>query len=264
MQRIQTLFSYLYAVFVDGGQRVLTLVSILGLVPIFFPNIAERYGISPVISQGIGIAIIIISFTIANYKLFENSHVAKSALLPGRHFTSLHQFATVTKKGLVVTGNIEVEFVIFFDAVNSEQSPTFVDFSINSINSEWRPEVDLENVEFKIDSLPSPGNRLRIQGFETKEHRVEFILTFESPADKTDFRYLGSLSKLIIILNVKPQHGNEYKLPVEFDVIKIRKEITEYLIRQGTAMLYQQGLVETNVAEFVCVLKKFWGIEEKQ
>lgn len=263
MQRIQTLFSYLYAVFVDGGQRVLTLVSILGLVPIFFPDIAERYGIHEVVSRSIGIAIIVISFTIANYKLFENSHRTKSELLLGRRFTSLHQFATVTKESLVVTENIEVEFVLFFDVVNSEQSPTFVDFSINAVNSEWHPAADLANVEFKIDSQPSPGNRLRIQGLETKEHRVEFVLTFESPTDKTDFRYLGSLSKLIIILNVKPQHGNGYKLPIEFDVPKIRKEITEYLIRQGTSMLHRQGLVETHVAEFVSVLKKFWGVDDK-
>ena len=263
MNRIHTLFAYLYAVFVDSGQRVLTFISIIGLVPIFFPDIAERFGIHEVISRSIGIAIVVVSFVLANYKLFESSHSAKSKLLLGRRSTSLHQFVSVTNKGFAVAEDIEVEFVIFFDVLNSEQSPTFVDFSIDIINSEWHPAGDLSKVEFKIDSRPSPGNRLRIQGLETGERRVEFILHFESPSDKMNFRYLGSLSKLIVMLNVKPQHSREYRLPVEFNVTEIKNRITEYLIQQGTGMLHRQGLVETRVADFVSILKNYWGVEDK-
>jgi len=263
MQRIQTLFAYLYAVFVDGGQRVLTIISIIGLIPIFFPDIAKSFGIQENISRNIGISIVVISFIIANYKLFESGRQTKPELILGRRSTSLKQFATVSNDDFIITDFIEVGFVMFFDTVNSEHSPTFVDFSIDSISSEWIPAIDLSKVEFMIDSQASHGNRLKIQGLESGEHRVEFTLKFNAPNDKTDFRYLGSLSKLIIVLKVKPQNSVGYKLPVKFDVVKIHNGMTEYLVRQGTGILNRKGLVPASVTDFVSVLKKYWGINDK-
>lgn len=264
MRKIQTIFSYLRAIFIDSGQIILTLVSIVGLVPIFFPSLAEKFGVEEVVSRSIGIVIVLVSFAVANFNLFEGSQKTKYDLYLGRHFTTLRKFATIKEDGFVITENIEIEFVIFFDVANSKQSPTFVDFEINSVKSEWSPLGDLSNIEFKIDSKPSPRNRLQIEGLEAGERRVEFTLLFEAPNDKTDFSYLGLLSELVVVLEVEPQNTRRYKILVDFDVSEIHNKITEFLIRRGTHILHRNNLTKISIDDFITVLKKYWGVENNR
>ena len=102
MKHIETLYSYLIAVFVDSGQRVLTLIDLIGLISIFFPDIVIQLGIQESMSRSIGIALVIFSFAVANYKLYARDKRSELDLILGRRSTSLKQFVIATKDQIII------------------------------------------------------------------------------------------------------------------------------------------------------------------
>jgi len=260
---IQRLVRYCKALGVVGG-----LLTLLGIAPFFVDDILNFYFRANISIPTIVLVVwFIFAFGAANFRVYEDTQRTKLELRPERTNVALtSSWMVVSQDGFSIADTIEVTFTIWFEVTNPLQSPTFAELSINSVESEWQTSIDLQNVNFIIEGQPvRSDNRLKIQPLGSRLRRVDFAIPFDSPDDRLDFGYLGSLSEIVVELAVKEQ-GREKQavLPLSFDVAAMHKEMEVYFIRQGChwlAHLDNRGRQE-DVLIFVNTLKKYWGIDK--
>ena len=230
--------AYLNAVFVESQRRLFTAFDVVGIVLFLFPHLAERLTKDVSLVRITGAIIFLVSFVLANFTLYrktarENSLVK---LQPDSFGITAIKWIerSSTDSGFRIADKIGVSFRVFLECTNPLQFSTTVKLTIHSIHSEWETSFNLASIPVEIhDHQQGPDGRLRLAALESKRVQIRWGIPFDGPNNKLDFGYLGSLSKMVVVLAVEQPNQKTWYLPIAFDTIEMHQRMKNHLIKNA-------------------------------
>jgi hypothetical protein len=149
---------------------------------------------------------------------------------------------------------------------NHSDKPTHVRLFVASIDSEWTPAKKLSDFVVRVNRTTSQGlnkgdNPFILEAGEINDKaNIRAELLFEASNLEDGFRYLGSLSRLVITLGAE-QVGNRLTyLSFDCDVARIHQTIEEQMVIQVQNNRNNDNLPR----QFLEIMKQYWGITSEK
>lgn len=266
----QRLVQYCKSLGVTGG-----LLTLLGLAPLVVDDILRFYfNIQLNIPSWVVLVWFVIAFAIANLRVFEGHQGSRLELHPKEFRATLNgNWLIHDANKLVIAQELNVMCSMIFDVYNPTQNPTVIKMEVCSIDCDWHISTPPSTIRFKFGTDRHESDELRLPGLEGDEKKVSFTVTFSGPDDKSDFGYLGLLSKLIVGLTIEQRNYKKRNLTIPFDISGIHRAIEEQLLEQGLRKIVKPHdsrvanpyvLDQAQISVLLNILKEYWGLHKTQ
>jgi len=264
--RIQPNFLGRISQYIKALGKTGQLLTLLGLLPTLADILAPLIGFDIQIPSLVSVLWFICAFSFANLKVFEAQTNSNLEIQIEEYHPALKKWYVWEKGHLLLNPEIALDLHAQVNIYNHSDKPTHVRLFVASIDSEWIPAKKLSDFVVRVNRTNSQGlnksdNPFILDSGEINDKvNIRAELFFQASNLENEFRYLGSLSQLVVTLGAE-QAGNKISfLSFNCDVGKIHQTIEEQIVTQVQNNRNNDNLPR----QFLEIMKQYWGVSSEK
>jgi len=259
--------AYLKAVFVDGVQKVFTFFDALGVAIRFFPYLGERLSLDESLAKGIGGAIVLASFLMANFSLYTKLVKDKSLGF------EIIKVESVSLIGYLLSfsqdqASIEDTFTIHFQAlvnISNSGPVTSVRLFLRSIKPDCLEQgLSAGDIEVSLQHQPDPHhqtvkleNPYYLKADEMKNIELVARIPFSTARVEETLGSLSSFTEMEVTIGAEQTGHKPLYRSVHCDLTAIHQGIR----REAETKIQHLQNTRLSATQVLEVLERYWGRE---
>ncbi len=263
---ISDIGAYLKAVFVDGVQKIFTFFDAFGIVIYFFPKLSEWLSLNESLVRGVGGAIVLISFLLANFSLYrklEKKTLLRFEIIKVQSVGVAGDLLSFNQEQASIADTFDVHVQALINISNSGPV-TSVSVFVSSVEPNCLKQgISPRDIEVFLLHQVSPNhpaeeleNPYYLKADEMRNIQLKFKIPFCAALVEEKCGSLSSLTKMSITIGVRPTGQESIYRSMLGDLTPTHRRI-EGQIATKIQHLQNTRLASTQVLD---VLKRYWGV----
>lgn len=216
------------------------------------PSLLTLFGVNSQLPKWTETPILIAALIYAGYTAWRNETLDGIDVEVSEKHANLLNFMENPSNNskLWIKKPLEVNVRLVLNLQNRDaQHQTSVRFFVHDVDSEWEwdnKEPTLISMSEGSGKEPKGTPVITLNPKDIKDHvSLTFPIKFTVPDAPNDFAYLGSLSKIIVILRLKQASSEIITLSIPLNTAKIRTESEEIITRNLKNLSVETAITET-------------------